>query len=92
MKVFGVFMPYDKNEILDSCYEGYDELPSYPREYRRVRVFTDKLIQMEVYANTMCPASQIFDCEEENIDKTVEKLNNQFDDENWLEKNVYPFI
>ena len=40
----------------------------------------------------MCPASQIFDCEEENIDKTVEKLNNQFDDENWLEKNVYPFI
>ena len=92
MKVFGVFMPYHKNEILDSCYEGYDELPSYPRESRRVRVFTDKLIQMEVYANTMCPASQIFDCEEENIDKTVEKLNNQFDDENWLEKNVYPFI
>ena len=75
-------MPYHKNEILDSCYEGYDELPSYPREYRRVRVFTDKLTQMEVYANTMCPASQIFDCEEENIDKTVEKLNNQFDDEN----------
>lgn len=92
MKVFGVFMPYNKNEILDSCYEGYDELPSYPREYRRVRVFTDKLIQMEVYANTMCPASQIFECEEEDIDKAIEKLNNQFDDENWLEKNVYPFI
>ena len=92
MKVFGVFMPYHKNEILDSCYEGYDELPSYPREYRRVRVFTDKLIQMEVYANTMCPASQIFECEEEDIDKAIEKLNNQFDDENWLEKIVYPFI
>ena len=92
MKVFGVFMPYHKNEILDSCYEGYDELPSYPREYRRVRVFTDKLIQMEVYAITMCPASQIFECEEEDIDKAIEKLNNQFDDENWLEKNVYPFI
>lgn len=92
MKVFGVFMPYHKNEILNSCYEGYDELPSYPREYRRVRVFTDKLIQMEVYANTMCPASQIFECEEEDIDKAIEKLNNQFDDENWLEKNVYPFI
>ena len=30
MKVFGVFMPYHKDEILDSCYEGYDELPSYP--------------------------------------------------------------
>lgn len=85
-------MPYHKNEILDSCYEGYDELPSYPREYRRVRVFTDKLTQMEVYANTMCPASQIFECEEEDTDKTIEKLNNQFDDENWLGKNVYPFI
>lgn len=92
MKVFGVFMPYHKNEILDSYYKGYDKLPSYPREYRRVRVFTDKLIQMEVYANTMCPASQIFECEEEDIDKAIEKLNNQFDDENWLEKNVYPFI
>lgn len=92
MKVFGVFMPYNKNEILDSCYEGYDELPSYPRECRRVRVFTDKLTQMEVYANTMCPASQIFECNEEDIDKAIEKLNNQFDDENWLEKNVYPFI
>ena len=92
MKVFGVFMPYHKNEILDSYYEGYDKLPSYPREYRRVRVFTDKLIQMEVYANTMCPASQIFECEEEDIDKAIEKVNNQFDDENWLEKNVYPFI
>ena len=92
MKVFGVFMPYHKNEILDSVYEGYNELPSYPRKYRRVRVFTDKLTQMEVYANTMCPASQIFECEEEEIDATVEKLHKQFDDENWLERNVYPFI
>lgn len=92
MKVFGVFLPYHKNEILDSYCEGYDELPSYPREYRRVRVFTERLIQMEVYANTMCPASQIFECEEEDIDKTVENLNKQFDDENWLEKNIYPFI
>ena len=92
MKVYGVFMPYHKNEILDSCYEGYDELPSYPREYRRIKVFPNRFTQMEVYANTMCPASQIFECEEEDVDKTVENLHNQFDDENWLDKNVYPFI
>ena len=92
MKVFGVFLPYHKDEILGSYYGGYEELPSYPRKYRRIRVFTDRSTQMEAYANTMCPASQIFECEEENIDKTVEKLNKQFDDENWLEKNIYPFI
>ena len=92
MKVFGVFLPYHKKEILDSYYEDYDELPSYPREYRRVRVFTDRLTQMDVYANTMCPASQIFECEDEDIDKTVEKLNKQFDDENWLKKSIYSFI
>ncbi len=43
MKVFGVFMPYHKNEILDSCYEGYDELPSYPREYRRISLFSEQI-------------------------------------------------
>ncbi len=47
---------------------------------------------MEVYANTMCPASQIFDCEKENVNDVIEQLHKKFDDENWLEKNIYPYI
>lgn len=91
-KIFGLYCPYHKSDIMDIHDEGFNELPSYPVEFRRVRIYEDKLSQMEAYANTHCPASQMFECNEDEIDTKVKELDAKFSDENWLEKNIYPYV
>lgn len=91
-KIYGLFCPYHKSEIIDVIEPEYDELPSYPRQFRRVRKYPDKNSQMVGFANVMCPASQMFECEEEELEATLNDLNAKFDNEEWLDKNIYPFV
>lgn len=91
-RIFGLFCPYHKNEIMDSDEPEYNELPSYPRVFRRVRKYDNKNDQLSGFANVMCPASQMFECNEEELEETLKDLNAKFDDEKWLEVNVYPYI
>ena len=91
-KIFGLYCPYHKSDIMDIHDEEYNELPSYPVEFRRVRIYKDKLSQIEAYANTHCPASVTFECNEDELDMEVKDLDDKFSDEKWLEKNVYPFV
>ena len=91
-KIYGLFCPYHKSEIMDSSEPEYKELPSYPREFRRIRKYPDKNSQMSGYANVMCPASQMFECEEEELKATLDDLHTKFDDEEWLDKNIYPYV
>ena len=91
-KIYGLFCPYHKNEIVDGQSIDFDNLPSYPREFRRVRKYPNKLTQLDGFANTMCPASQMFECEEKELEATLKDLNAKFDDEEWLDKNIYPYL
>lgn len=91
-KIFGLYCPYHKSDMMDIHDEKYNELPSYPVKFRRVRIYKDKLFQIEAYANIHCPASQMFECNEDEIDTKVKELDAKFSDENWLEKNIYPYV
>lgn len=48
---------------------------------------------LNAYANTRCPASQLVDARtpEELADKMVETINN-FQDQQWLETELYPYL
>lgn len=91
-KIYGLFCPYHKSEFFEVGDSEYNELPSYPREFRRVRSYIDKNAQMSGFANTLCPASQIFECEEEELETTLNDLNSKFDNEEWLRVNIYPYV
>ena len=86
-------MAYAKYEVMDSSMEGYDELPTYPRDCARVRVYDNPGAQLDAYANTPCPAFQCFEADsEEEIKQKVEEFKNNFENEEWLEEHIYPYI
>lgn len=92
-KIYCVYMAYAKYEVMDSDMEGYDELPTYPRDCAGVRVYNNPGAQFDAYANTPCPASQLFEADsEEEIKQKTEEFKNNFENKEWLEKNIYPFI
>lgn len=90
--IYGLYLPCHKSNILSTISEGYDNMPSYPTEFRRYRVYTDKMSQITAYAETPCPESQLFECEDNSLDETIKDLDKKFLDENWLEENIYPYI
>lgn len=89
-KFYCVYLAYHQREITG----GFDpNKPAYPREFGRVRIYNNKRDQLEAYANTMCPASQCFEANsQEEINKIVEDFKNNFENNEWLEKNIYPYI
>ena len=89
-KIYGVYFAYSQREVTGN----YDKsMPFYPREFARVRVYNNPTDQLEAYANTMCPASQTFEANsEEELEENIKDFNIKFEDENWLEKNIYPYI
>lgn len=90
MKIYGLFLPYHKWDIYG--YIESNELPDYPRSLRQIKLFDNASAQLNAYANTHCPASQMFTCEEEDYDKTVNDLHNKFDNKEWLEKHIEPYV
>lgn len=90
--IYGLFCPYHKGDILDLRDTEYHTLPDYPREFRRIRTYKSGCEMLDAYANTMCPASQTFVCEEKDYNMTVEDLHRKFDDEEWIRRNIEPFI
>lgn len=48
---------------------------------------------LEAYANTRCPASQLVDAPtDEELDKEIEQMRKNYQDEKWLEENLYPYL
>ena len=52
-KFYCVYMAYAKYEVMDSSMEGYDELPTYPRDCARVRIYDNPGAQLDAYANIL---------------------------------------
>ena len=91
-KIYGLFCPYHKDDILDRMEPEYNQLSDYPREFRKVRTYRTKLEQLEAFANTMCPASRTFECTKEDFNKTIEDLHAKYDSQEWLNENIYPYL
>ena len=91
--IYGLFLPYHKSEFYDSSESFYEQLPEYPREFRRYRTYKTKHEQLNAYANTICPASQLFECENKSeVGEKLSELHYKFDDINWLNKNIFPYV
>lgn len=90
-KLYCVYLAYSQREIMGSYYDP--EKPEYPREFARVRAFKSKQAQIDCYANTMCPASQLFEAnnQKEYIQK-VEEFKNNFENPKWVKENIHPYI
>lgn len=93
MKIYAVYCAYHKSEILSPYDTEYYQLSNYPTQFRRVRGYKTKSEQMNAFANIMCPASQTIDAEdEEDLKNKISEMDKNFQDEQWLTKNVYPFV
>lgn len=92
-KIYGVYMAYTKYEVLPDNECNDPDIPKYPPEIARVRMYDNKQAQMDAYANTICPASRCFEADtKEEADKIVEDFKKKFQDKAWLDKNIEPYI
>lgn len=91
--IYGLYLAYSKWEVLPDEECANPTVPRYPASVARVRAYNNKRDQIEAYANTMCPASQMFEAEtKEEFDVKVAEFKKNFEDEAWLVENIDPFL
>lgn len=92
-KIYGVYIAYSKYDVMPDSVCADDTVPNYPVEAGRVVLCETKLEQMEVYANTPCPALQVFEADSlEDAEKKVDELKANFLNNAWLEENIYRYV
>ena len=92
-KIYGVYLAYSKYEVMTDEDCNNPNIPKYPSEIARVCLFDNEASQVNRYANTICPASQIFEADsKEEADKKVKEFQVNFQDKKWLEKNIEPYV
>ena len=88
--IYGVYLAWTADDVYGYREEGQKE---YPREVARVRRYKTERDQLDCYANTPCPASQLVEAEtEEEFNKKIEELKDNFENEEWLKINIYPYV
>lgn len=91
--VYGLYLPYHKNEFLCVVDEGYKEMPDYPIQFRKVRVYDKKKDALWAYANTLCPASQLIEAiDKKDLDAKIKEMDKNFSDPEWLKEHIYPYV
>lgn len=90
-KIYGVYLAYSAREVYPS--DVASEMEEYPSKIARIRKFNNPTNQLECYANTICPASQLIEADsEKEFNEKVEQMKKNFSNREWLEKNIYPYI
>ena len=90
-KIYGVYLAYSKYEIVTP--EEYDSYKDYDPRIAKVRLFKTPGEQLSCFANTICPASQMFEADNEaEVTEKVCQFKENFIDEEWLNTNIRPFI
>ena len=97
--VFAVLMFYSKAELgIPYMYpnekliaEGYEAIGDYI--YRGEFRFDNKFEALEKYANTRCAASQLIEAKGiEYLNLKIRQMKENFSNEEWLKRNIYPYI
>ena len=90
-KVYGVYFAYPKQDFFPK--EVCNRFPTdYPRDIARVHMFANASQQLDAYANTMCPASQLVTANsEKEFDEKIEQLKSNFEDPEWVKDNIDPY-
>lgn len=56
-------------------------------------IYTNGVAALEAYANSKCPASQLVDADnEEELWREINQMKKNYENEEWLEKNLYPYM
>lgn len=91
--MYGLFLPYSKQEVLPDEVLTDPNIPRFPVEFMVVAIYSNATDQMGAYANTRCPASQTFEADSvEEFREIVEGLKDKFQDPKWLSENIDPYI
>lgn len=57
------------------------------------KIFENGFDALQCYSNTRCPASQLIDAEDEyELQCKMGEMYLNFQDKEWLNKNLYPFL
>ena len=91
-KVYGVYFAYSKQDFFPK--EVWNRFPTdYPRDIARVHMFANASQQLDAYANTMCPASQLVTANsEKEFDEKIEQLKSNFEDPKWIAVHIDPYV
>lgn len=88
MKYYAVILFYRKHEIQDL--EPNEEDTYIPKVYTFQKSITAAL---DFYANVPNPASQFIEAESEaELEQKVVQMIENYKSEEWLEKNLYPYL
>lgn len=86
-KYFAVLLFYTAGEI------GNTELPPHVYMCTNIVKFDNGEKALNFYANTPCPASQLIDAEsEEELNIKCKEMCFNMQDEDWLNKNLFPYL
>lgn len=90
-KIYGVYFAYSKYEV------GFEEdnpnISMYPNNLARVRTYNSAFEQIEAYANTPCAASQLITANSrKEFEEKVKQMRQNFDDPEWISKNIDPYV
>lgn len=56
-------------------------------------IYTNGVAALEAYANTKCPASQLIDADnEEELWREINQMKKNYESNEWLEENLYPYL
>ena len=90
-KVYGVYFAYLKQDFFPK--EVCNRFPTdYPRDIARVHMFANASQQLDAYANTVCPASQLVTANsEKEFDEKIEQLKSNFEDPEWVSVHIDPY-
>lgn len=92
-KFYAVYLAYTKYEVLTDEEINNPDIPLYPPEIARLRVYGNKIDQLNCYANTMCPASQLIEADSEaELNDKVEEMKRNFINQDWLNEHIHPYI
>ena len=92
-KFYCVYLAYSKYEVLSPEECNDPNIPEYDPRIARVRVFRTKREQFDCFANTACPASQVFEADNEaEVVEKVRKFKEDFVNEEWLKTHIEPFM
>lgn len=92
-KVFGVYFAYHKCEVLPDDVCNDPNVPRYPPSIARIGKYPSYSDALNAYSNTMCPASQIIEAvDDKEFEEKVKQMKANFLNEDWLKKNIDPYI
>lgn len=87
--IYGLYLAYAAYEVLSEEECKDPNTPRYPPEIAGVALFKTSFEQLNAYANTRCPASQMFTANSmEEVHEKVSEFKKKFLDPVWLADNI----